>query len=53
MVEASLATPTSGRAVPNMRVERTDFVSVPVTDTAFKDPDGDQLMLHRRYATRD
>jgi hypothetical protein len=26
-------------------VERTDFVSVPVAD-----PDGNALMLHRRYA---
>jgi catechol 2,3-dioxygenase-like lactoylglutathione lyase family enzyme len=50
-----------------LRVERVDFVSVPVTDlersTAFyrdtlglchmahfSDPDGNVLMLHRRYA---
>jgi catechol 2,3-dioxygenase-like lactoylglutathione lyase family enzyme len=48
-------------------VERTDFVSVPVTDMErakrfygetlglvafFRDPDGTALMLHRRYAPR-
>jgi hypothetical protein len=41
-------------------VERTDFVSVPVTDLErstrfchmafFRDPDGNALMLHRRCA---
>jgi hypothetical protein len=40
-------------------VERTDFVSVPVTDLGrstawfFTDPDGNELMLHRRYAASD
>jgi hypothetical protein len=36
-------------------VERTDFVSVPVTDlerSTVTDPDGNELMLHRRYAPR-
>jgi hypothetical protein len=52
-----------------LNVERTDFVSVPVTDlerasrfseetldtgvchtAPFRDPDGNALMLHRRYA---
>jgi hypothetical protein len=31
-------------------VERTDFISVPVTDT---DPGGNQLVLHRRYVPRE
>lgn len=35
-------------------VERTGFISVPVTDIGrskqFYDPDGNQIMLHRRYA---
>jgi predicted enzyme related to lactoylglutathione lyase len=45
-------------------VERTDFVSVPVTDmerakrfychmALFHDPDGNALMLHRRYASHE
>jgi hypothetical protein len=40
-----------------LTVERTDFVSVPVTGVCrmaiFHDPDGNTLMLHRRYAARE
>jgi hypothetical protein len=39
-----------------MQVERVDFVSVPTRDVgravAFKDLDGNVLILHRRYAPR-
>ena len=32
-----------------MNVEHTDFVSVVTRMASFKDPDGNALLLHRRF----